>query len=198
MVDASSTAVLVLGAGAGSRYTDGDKLNAMLGGKPVAHHILQVLDGFSWGKRIVTCRSLAPWTNAYTDAGFTLALTEDVEAGMLGSLHRGLAEIQAQSRVLICLADMPLVPRSHIEKLLREAEMSHAPVIASSSGIYRGPPALCSAQHLRVLPVAGEGGARSLLTQADFVPIDAPAFADIDTVHDYENVRQILQRSSPE
>ena len=197
MVDASSIAVLVLGAGAGSRYKDGDKLNAMLGGKPVAHHILQVLDGFSWGKRIVTCRSFAPWTQAYADADFTLALTENAETGMLGSLHRGLAEIQ-QERVLICLADMPLVPRSHIEELLRAGGMSHAPVVASSSGIYRGPPALCSAKHLRVLPLAGEGGARSLLSQADFVPMSAPAFADIDTVHDYENVRQILQRTSPE
>ncbi|HWD12254.1 NTP transferase domain-containing protein [Pseudochrobactrum sp. sp1633] len=197
MVDASSVAVLVLGAGAGSRYAGADKLGTMLGDRPVAHHILQVLNGFSWGERIVTCRSFAPWTQAYADAGFTLALTEDVDTGMLGSLHRGLAEIQ-QERVLICLADMPLVPRSHIEELLRASGMSHAPVVASSSGIYQGPPALCSAEHLRALPLAGEGGARSLLSQADFVPMNASAIADIDTVHDYENVRQILQRTSPE
>ena len=195
MVDASSVAVLVLGAGAGSRYTDGDKLNAMLGTKPVAHHILQVLDDFSWGKRIVTCRSFAPWTQAYADAGFTLALTEDVEAGMLGSLHRGLAEIQAQSRVLICLADMPLVPHSHIEHLLHLAAHSTAPVIASSSGDYSGPPALCLTEHLRNLPLAGEGGARSLLPQAEFAEMAAPAFADIDTMTDFEQIRQILQAS---
>lgn len=196
MVDASSTAVLVLGAGAGSRYTDGDKLNAMLGGKPVAHHILQVLDGFSWGKRIVTCRSLAPWTQAYADAGFTLALTEDVDTGMLGSLHRGLAEIQAQSRVLICLADMPLVPHSHIEHLLHLAASSTAPVIASSSGDYSGPPALCLTKHLRSLPIAGEGGARSLLPQAEFAEMAAPAFADIDTVNDFETIRQLFNAFS--
>ncbi|MBX8783637.1 NTP transferase domain-containing protein [Ochrobactrum sp. GRS2] len=194
MVDVSATAVLVLGAGAGSRYTDGDKLNAMLGGKPVAHHILHVLDGFSWGKRIVTCRSLAPWTQAYADAGFTLALTEDVDAGMLGSLHRGLADIQ-QERVLICLADMPLVPHSHIERLLRLAASSTAPVIASASGDYSGPPALCLTEHLRNLPLAGEGGARSLLPQAEFAEMAAPAFADIDTMTDFEQIRQILQAS---
>ncbi|MCF7646338.1 NTP transferase domain-containing protein [Bacillus subtilis] len=195
MVDASAIAVLVLGAGEGSRYTDGDKLNAMLGGKPVAHHILQVLDEFSWGKRIVTCRSLAPWTQAYAEAGFTLALTEDVETGMLGSLHRGLREI-SQERVLICLADMPLVPRSHIERLLQLAAHSTVPVIASASGDYRGPPALCRTGYLRALPFAGEGGARSLLPQADFVEQSAPVFADIDTVNDFETIRQLFNAFS--
>ena len=192
MPDASATAVLVLGAGAGSRYADGDKLSAMLGGKPVAHHILQVVDGFSWAQRIVTCRDYALWTQAYADAGFTLALTEDVETGMLGSLHRGLREI-SQEWVLICLADMPLVPRLHIEQLLQSAQSCAAPVIASSSGAYRGPPALCRTDYLRTLPLAGEGGARSLLPQADFVEQTAPAFADIDTVNDFEAILQIIK-----
>lgn len=191
MIDASSVAVLVLGAGAGSRYADGDKLGAQLGDRPVAHHILQVLDGFAWGQRIVTCRDYAPWTKAYAEAGFTLALAEDVQAGMLGSLHRGLREV-ARKRVLICLADMPLIPRSQIEALLQMAAQSTAPVIASASGDYRGPPALCLTEHLKILPVAGEGGARALLPQADFAEMAAPAFADIDTVHDFETIRQIL------
>lgn len=195
MPDASSATVLVLGAGAGSRYADGDKLSTMLGGKPVAHHILQVLDGFSWGKRIVTCRDYAPWTQAYAEAGFTLALTENVETGMLGSLHRGLREI-SQEWVLICLADMPLVPRLHIEQLLQLVQSCAAPVIASASGDYRGPPALCRTEYLRTLPFAGEGGARSLLPQADFVEQSAPAFADIDTVNDFETIRQLFNAFS--
>lgn len=190
MPDVSAIAVLVLGAGAGSRYADGDKLSAIIGGKPVAHHILQVVDGFPWAQRIVTCREYAPWTQAYADAGFTLALTEDVETGMLGSLHRGLREI-SQEWVLICLADMPLVPRLHIEQLLQSAQSCAAPVIASSSGAYRGPPALCRTDYLRTLPLAGEGGARSLLPQADFVEQAVPAFADIDTVNDFEAILQI-------
>lgn len=192
MPDVSAIAVLVLGAGAGSRYADGDKLSAIIGGKPVAHHILQVVDGFPWAQRIVTCREYAPWTQAYADAGFTLALTEDVETGMLGSLHRGLREI-SQEWVLICLADMPLVPRLHIEQLLQSAQSCAAPVIASSSGAYRGPPALCRTDYLRTLPLAGEGGARSLLPQADFVEQAVPAFADIDTVNDFEAILQIIK-----
>ncbi|MDM7852841.1 nucleotidyltransferase family protein [Pseudochrobactrum kiredjianiae] len=195
MPDASATAVLVLGAGAGSRYADGDKLSAMLGGKPVAHHILQVVDGFPWAQRIVTCRDYAPWTQGYADAGFTLALTEDVETGMLGSLHRGLRAI-SQEWVLICLADMPLVPRLHIEQLLQSAQFCAAPVIASASGDYRGPPALCRTEYLRALPLAGEGGARSLLPQADFVEQPAPAFADIDTVNDFETIRKLFNAFS--
>ena len=192
MPDVSAIAVLVLGAGAGSRYADGDKLSAIIGGKPVAHHILQVVDGFPWAQRIVTCREYAPWTQAYADAGFTLALTEDVETGMLGSLHRGLRAI-SQEWVLICLADMPLVPRLHIEQLLQSAQSCAAPVIASSSGAYRGPPALCRTDYLRTLPLAGEGGARSLLPQADFVEQAVPAFADIDTVNDFEAILQIIK-----
>lgn len=192
MIDARSVAVLVLGAGAGSRYADGDKLSAMLGGKPVANHILQVVDGFPWAQRIVTCRDYAPWTQAYAEADFTLALTKDVEAGMLGSLHRGLQEVR-QERVLICLADMPLVPMSHIEHLLQRAAHSTAAVIASSSGTYRGPPALCLTRYLKVLPPTGEGGARSLLPQADFVEQAGAVFTDIDTVNDFEIIKQFLQ-----
>lgn len=195
MIDASSVAVLVLGAGAGSRYAGEDKLGVMLSGRPVAHHILQVLAAFQWGARIVTCRNHAPWTKAYADAGFTLALTEDIQAGMLGSLHGGLAHVR-QERVLICLADMPLVPHAHIAHLLQVGAASTAPVIASGSADYRGPPALCSVGYLRALPQTGEGGARSLLPQAEFAELAEPAFADIDTVDDLETIYRILQRTA--
>ncbi|WOC16663.1 nucleotidyltransferase family protein [Pseudochrobactrum sp. MP213Fo] len=200
MIDASTVAVLVLGAGEGSRYADGDKLGVMLNGLPVAHHVLNMLQGFRWGAKILTCRTQSSeqttWIQGYARQGFEIAVVEEPETGMLGSLHRGLRAVKDQSHVLICLADMPLVPAVHIERLLAAHHRIKAPVIASRSQTYRGPPALCVPDYLRTLPENGEGGARSLLTEAGFVEMDDPAFCDIDTVHDFEKVRQILQSNS--
>ncbi|MBR7652229.1 nucleotidyltransferase family protein [Brucella oryzae] len=187
MEDASTVAVLVLGAGLGSRFNGGDKLGKHLGGMPVAHYILSSLKPFNWGQRILVCRGAPQWTEAYAEEGFVLASRPDAESGMLGSIHRGLMEIAGQTHVLICLADMPLIPKEHMNRLLEARQSNPFTAIASRSHSYRGVPAIFPIGSLSALPRSGEGGARDLLVNAKFVDASDPSlFVDIDTAQDLE------------
>ena len=191
MEDASTVAVLVLGAGLGSRFNGGDKLGKLLGGKPVAHHILSSLKPFNFGQRILVCRGKPQWTEAYAVEGFALASRPDAESGMLGSIHRGLIEITDQTHVLICLADMPLISQEHLERLLEARHTNPATAIASRSHTYSGVPAIFPVGSLSALPESGEGGARGLLANAKFVDASNPSlFVDIDTVEDLELLQE--------
>ena len=190
MEDASTVAVLVLGAGLGSRFKGGDKLAQILGGKPVAHHILSTLKLFNWGQRILVCRGEPQWAETYAAEGFVLASRPDAESGMLGSIHRGLMELTGQTHVLICLADMPLISQEHLNCLLEARRTNPVTAIASRSHPYRGVPAIFPVSSLSSLPRSGEGGARSLLANANFVDASDPSlFFDIDTAQDLQRLQ---------
>lgn len=187
-----TVAVVVLGGGLGTRFAGGDKLGAMLDGKPVAHHVLAAVRPFAWSRKILVCRDSSSWAQAYEAEGFTQASIPKAEHGMLGSIHRALEEVADQQQVLICLADMPLVTSHHVGRLLSAFRIGLGPIIASRSEIYRGPPAVIPTARLRELPKSGEGGARSLLAEAEFVDAPEALFHDIDTVDDLEAVRERL------
>lgn len=177
---ASTTAVIVLGAGLSLRFGDDDKLGTPLAGKAVAHHVLSTLSPFPWAERVLVHRNTAEWTDAYRQAGFRLARNDHPERGMLSSLKAGLTMVGSAPRVLICLADMPLVEAAHIDRLLDKADMSGRTAVATRSSGYRGPPAIFPAEQLMGLPLDGEAGARALLTEAIFVEGKLDEFLDID------------------
>ena len=194
MEDASTVAVLVLGAGLGSRFKGGDKLAQILGGKPVAHHILSTLKPFNWGQRILVCRGEPQWAETYAAQGFVLASRPDAESGMLGSIHRGLMEVAGQTHILICLADMPLISQEHLNRLLEARRTDPGSAIASRSHSYRGVPAIFPVSDLSSLPQSGEGGARGLLENAKFVDASDPSLLiDIDTAQDLEQLQTHCQ-----
>ncbi|MET3645403.1 nucleotidyltransferase family protein [Phyllobacterium ifriqiyense] len=180
----NSTAVLVLGAGSGSRFRLGEKLGAELGGAPVAHHVLRTLQSFRWARKILVCRHNTGWTEAFQEDGYSIVHNNAPEEGMLGSLRRGVLEARGLKNVLVCLGDMPFIRRDHIERLLSKAAQRRGQVVASRAGDHRGPPAIFPLSALEYLPASGEGGARSLLDEAAFVDCRLDEISDIDTRQD--------------
>ena len=185
-LQASATAVIVLGAGFGSRFGGDDKLGMALGGMPVAHHILSALQPFGWGRKILVCRHRAVWTSVFRDQGFDVIRNDDPQQGMLSSLRRGALAARDLSNVLVCLADMPFVGSRHLARLLFAAGAMSGRVIASRADDYRGPPAIIPVGDLLRLPASGEGGARSLLADAAFIDCERDELLDIDTHQDLE------------
>lgn len=179
-----STSVIVLGAGDGSRFGAEDKLGALLGGRPIAHHVLDALRTFRWFRPLLVCRSGSSWSGAFRDEGFSIIFNDDAERGMLGSLRKGVAAAQNASRIMICLADMPLIGEEHVARLLAEAERNGDRIVATRADPYRGPPAIFPAGTLERLPAGGEGGARSLLVDALFVDCALARIFDVDTQRD--------------
>jgi len=84
--------------------------------------------------------------------------------------------------LLICLADMPLVPESHFKALSeRMAGLPAQDILVSSDGIRRTPPAAFGVGHFEKLRAASQDvGARGLLSRGECVPCDASYLADID------------------
>ncbi len=189
MQKASDIAVVVLGAGAGKRFGGGDKLNQKLADKPVAHHMLDSLAPFQWGRKILVHHGKAPWHDAFIANGFVLAPVVEFSEGMLGSIHNGLSQVMYERHVLLCLADMPLISSSHLTGLLALFGASNGAIVASRSPNFRGPPAIIPLARLEPLPKTGEGGARALLNEAQFLEADDQQFADIDTFGDLEKIR---------
>lgn len=187
--DASSVAVIVLGAGTGSRFGREDKLGAFLAGKPLAHHILPALRPFNWAEKILVYRNNPSWIAAYQAEAFSLVRNNDSKRGMLGSLHAGCIAAAGHAKILVCLADMPLLDSGHIARLMSEAENAKSMIVASRGAGYHGPPAIFPAEALMHLPTSGEGGARSLLTNALFVDCAVGTLFDVDTRQDLDVIR---------
>lgn len=182
--DASGIAAIVLGAGFGTRFGRGDKLAQMLGGRPLAHHVLETIDPFHWGARVLVCRDGAGWAGAFAERGFQIRINDQADRGMLGSLHLGAAAVAGCARVAVFLADMPLIAPRHVARLVQLSDAFPDRVVASAADSYRGPPAIIPTDRLKALPHSGEGGARSLLHDALIVQADAATLVDVDTGDD--------------
>ncbi|WP_079211102.1 nucleotidyltransferase family protein [Brucella pituitosa] len=190
---ANAIAIMVLGAGRSQRFKGGDKLDQCLMGKPVAHHVLSTLQAFNWGRKIVVCRSKPSWARAYVEAGFVRAEIDNADAGMMGSIHRGLSEIATQQWVMICLADMPLISLGHIERLLAAFNSHRTVPVATRTASGFCPPVIFPRAMLGSLPTTGEDGARALLGNAHGLVASDLMIRDIDTIADLQVVAQHLR-----
>lgn len=187
----SNPALVILGAGYGKRFRascgTGDKLETLLEGLPVAHHLLKKTGIFEWEQKILICRQKASWPHLYRQAGFKLIHNDNPAGGMLSSLHKAVLGVKPGiSHLCICLADMPFISAQHLKNILNAPWEKQA--VATQSGDYRGPPAIFRIQDLKKLPQKGEGGARSLLQSALFIPCPPQEIKDIDTQDDLEHL----------
>ena len=125
-------------------------------------------------------------------------VNEKAEEGLGTSvaLAAKLARAASADALLICLADMPLVPTSHLERLVDAFNQSNENIaIASYDGQTASPPAIFGKQHYPALAsLNGEGGARELLTAAQKIPIRPALLMDVDTGSQLEQAKASFLR----
>ena len=175
-------AVAVLAAGQGRRFGS-DKLIADLGGMPVGVHIAQTLTQMPFGWRFAVCSKGAASVQHFCSTGFAVIENAEPETGQSHSLHLAVkaAELTGATALLVLLADMPFVTKSHLEKLFAEGDG----VIASTSGNRPMPPALFPRNVWpELLLTTGDAGARNLLRQATLVTAPQSELRDIDVPAD--------------
>lgn len=182
--EASEIALIVLGAGLSQRYGADDKLGANLSGRPLAHHTLDALVDFEWAERILICSDHRAWQAKFSDNDFKLVRNLQPLDGMASSLRLGALSVKAASKVLICLADMPLIDQSHIERIVALSAGGVNEIIATKSANYAGPPALLPLAQLLSLPSQGDKGAREILRDAAFIETDLLTTHDVDNPSD--------------
>jgi molybdenum cofactor cytidylyltransferase len=166
---------ILLAAGSARRF-GGDKLMAMLAGRPLVHHAAATIAAIGFARRIAIVRADCRWEpEAF---GFErIAMTG--EAPQSASLKAGLRAAGDAEAVLVALGDMPLVTAAHLRALMAAYDGS---VVASArDGRAMVPALLGSGAMARVGAIEGDRGAREFLAGGVTVEASADMLTDADT-----------------
>lgn len=184
--------VLVLLAGGRSTRFGGPKLLAPLAGQPLAYHAATMLAALPFGGLIAVTGPNAPDLEAL---GYKCLPLDPPDAPQARSLAQGVEAARAiyARKVLVALADMPLVPESHIRKLVTSCRAVNGSCVGTSVGGIVMPPAIFGSGHFRALTeLEGDRGGASLLADAPTVPLDPDLALDIDHPVDLARAEALL------
>lgn len=184
MTGARRVVSVVLAAGKSSRFS-GDKLLQPYRGKPLAAHIADVVSreplviaivppGHPERAEIFSSRGLAVIENPHAEQGMGTSLARAASVALTLDI-----EVDA---MLVCLADMPLVTRAHLDALLAVG----ADVVATEANGVRSPPIVFARSVFPdLLKLTGDTGPRHLLKSAAMVEADPAMVRDFDTPEDF-------------
>lgn len=130
-LDADRVGVIVLAAGAGSRF-GGGKLAALLEGRPVLQHVLDALAELRLGRVVVVLGHDAPsLRSAITWRDEQRVLNPEPERGLSSSVRLGFAALQFTpvDAALVVLGDQPRLSGEVVAALI-EAPLSDARPVA--------------------------------------------------------------------
>jgi molybdenum cofactor cytidylyltransferase len=185
----SDIAIILLAAGHSRRFGTDNKLLAGFDGKPLISHMATPLLALPTSKRIAAIgRDIDPDLLP----GFETVVPNATDALQSDSLKAALAvALEKQpDGVLLCLADMPLIPQSHYEQLLA---YWNGPATLAATRLKQRlmPPALFGKNWFSALmQLEGDQGARALLVEAqNSIPLAEALAVDIDTVTDLQRLR---------
>jgi CTP:molybdopterin cytidylyltransferase MocA len=196
----SGVSVIVLAAGAGSRF-GGGKLLAPFGGRTLIEATLIGLREAPVDETIVVVGNDAEGLRGFCESyGVRLAENEDWAEGMATSVKKGLASCSPDARAaVVALADQPLVGADAVEKLVRAFGRGASVAVATYGGQRRNP-ALFARGVWSMLEeeLSGDEGARRFFERhpemVTEVPCDDVADpTDVDTVEDLRRLQARLR-----
>ncbi|NQY14032.1 MAG: NTP transferase domain-containing protein [Henriciella sp.] len=187
------TAMIMLAAGASSRFQDGDKLLADLNGQSVLTRAARALEHHQPQTAIaVIAKNQSERGSILKDAGWTVIENDAAARGQSTSIQRAMAHLRGRTdidQVLILLGDMPNVPAQHLDDMLSRALDTEVQTIMSESDGVLGPPALFKRQHFdRLAALSGDQGAKAIFSEsesgAQTIKLSPFEAMDIDRVED--------------
>jgi len=179
---------VVLAAGTGSRFDDGNKLLAEWEGRPLVGHAARTLVASSLDRVVVVVGYEGDRVRTAVDGlGVTVVRNPAYERGQATSLRRGLsvAREAGADAVLFALGDMPAVDVATVDRLLAAYRAGVGDALAAAHDGRRGNPVLFDRRHFDALAaVDGDTGGRRIFLDADrsaLVESDDPGvLLDID------------------
>lgn len=176
--------VAILAAGQSRRFGETDKLTARLHGRMLGEHVARMLRGRDFSMAAVISASDAhPCAPVWRECGFDIVVNPDAQLGIGTSVAMGarLAMEADCDRLLIALADMPMVPESFYSSLIRSCDGSGG-IFTSAIGDTRMPPAVFGCDHFPALAkLHGDKGARDLLAEGEAHHCPPEWLVDVDT-----------------
>ncbi|WP_095012519.1 nucleotidyltransferase family protein [Tsuneonella mangrovi] len=189
-----SVAIAVLAGGAGTRF-GGKKLDALLCGKPLGRWATDAAEAAGFSMRLLVVPPDRPAFSA-TLNGWTITENPDADLGIGTSIHAAVAAAEGCDRLVIALADMPLVEPDH---LVRLATMEGAAFTLHADGKPGVPAAFPAAEFalLRSLPPArGAATLASRVAAAALAPPSVDSLRDVDSPDDLKAIEPILVGSA--
>jgi molybdenum cofactor cytidylyltransferase len=187
--DFDAVTVVLLAAGLSRRFGPGDKLEQLVGGKPLAFHSGETLAGLPFGWKFAVCSApdgIVP--DRLRALGFEIVVNPDPACGQGSSLALGAEAVErtGAAGVLICLADMPAVGRVLLDGIVEHWATDRTKTVAAHGPDYLGPPALFPCAALPALrAIVGDRGAKYLLTEAIPVAAGSAELRDYDLPADF-------------
>ena len=193
--------IVVLAAGFGRRYGEGNKLHQALNGRPV---LAWTFDSLFHLRATTAIAVVAPddalAKSLALNAGFTPVPNPARATGMGGSIACGVQALSNEvDAVLIALGDMPRVAHSSLEAVLAAFSTRDQIVVPCCDG-RRGHPVLFGVHHFSALrALDGDTGAREILKQhaalVREVPVNDPGvLLDVDTPQDLAGAASEMPR----
>lgn len=186
-------------SGLSRRFGEPDKLTAMLSGRAVAAYAARRAASLNFARLIAVVPSIrGALADIFFNAGFELTVNEHAHRGQLSSLACAAAYIDAKNyqpaNLCIMLADMPLIPRFHIEKLLANAGPR---VTKTRYKTHSQPPVIFRGKAARrwidAVQSGGKNPAAANAEDDQYVDLADPFGDDIDTVDDLMRIQAYLR-----
>lgn len=116
---------------------------------------------------------------------------KDYKKGMGTSLSFGVSKITNTNRILVMLCDMPLIPISHFEKLIKSSDENENLIVCSKYNEKLGVPTIFPRKYFKMLEsLTGDKGAKEILKSNPlvFLELEANNAIDIDTKEDLSSL----------
>lgn len=181
---ATTTAAVILAAGAGSRFAGPQhKLLTEVRGKPIVRHAVDAARGAGFDEVIVVsgCVDLVP----VMPDDVTILHNERWEDGQSTSLRAATmyADARGHRTIVVGLGDQPGVP----VEAWKAVAAAESDIAAADFGNGKRPPVKLTDAMWASLPVSGDEGARALMRErpemVESVPCEGNE-ADVDTLED--------------
>lgn len=188
---------ILLAAGVGTRFTDGNKLLHEIDGAPIIRRAVQPFLAVFEDIVVVVGHDAPDVRAALEGLNVTFVVNEEYTHGQSTSLHRGVvvARNRGWDGILFGLGDMPFIDPTSVQQLLEAHAGSAYTVLAAAYQRSRGNPTLFGASHYDALSaITSDTGGRRIITESDtaaLVETDDPGVVrDIDTVAEFEQYCQ--------
>ena len=184
------TGVVLLAAGQGKRFGR-DKLTADFRGRPLWESAAQTAETTDLVERVLV---VGPNSAINSRPGWKRVENSEADQGMGTSIATGVGALTECDRVIVMLADMPLVSRTHLARLLTAQGVAFTRYSDGTAGC----PAIFPRPVFPLLEsLTGDRGARGLrLADAELKEPDCDSeLSDVDTARDLERLHSTCGRS---
>ncbi|MXR22527.1 molybdenum cofactor guanylyltransferase [Halobacterium bonnevillei] len=185
---------VILAGGRSTRYGDGDKALADLGGTPMLRRVADRLDAVT-DELVVNCR--ADQRDGHLDAldGYSnpvrVALDPEPDEGPMAGIAAGLREARGEYGAVVA-CDMPFVDPAVVDRLFDRADGHDAAVPEMDDGWYQTTQAVYRADAMAAACEAAlERGDRKILAplgDLDWVAVPEADVASVGDVTTFENL----------